>query len=69
MEGFSRSQLVGELLVAKAMGLVGTDAKPLAAASLVDIEVTLADVHVAIPFEGDDRCGQSVKKPTIVSNN
>ena len=62
-------ELMRELLVAEAVRLVGGEAESLLPASLVDLEVALADVDVTVSFEGDDVRRQPVEEPAIVGNH
>jgi hypothetical protein len=58
-----------DLLVAEPMWLVGIGPKPLFPALLVNIEVSFADMHIAIALEGNDVSCKPIEKPAIVGDH
>ena len=50
------------------MRLVGFDAEPLAALFFVGLEVSFADVDVAVPLKSNDVRRDAVQEPSIVAD-
>jgi hypothetical protein len=49
--------------------LGGISTQSLFSALLVYIKVSFADMDVSVTLEGNDMCGKSVKKPSIMSDD
>ena len=58
-----------KLLVAEAVGLVGCHPLTLATVDFVGLEVSFADVDVAVSLEGDDVGGQAIEEPPVVGDD